>query len=311
MPGSSRAEYIARLNRVIDYIHANLDSPLTLDILAGVAGFSPFHFHRIFKSLAGETLNEYIWRARLEKAANLLAYLPEQSILEISLGCGFSSPAVFSRAFRDRFAVSPSQFRKQRKVERKQGKDFPRPGIYNGKHTIRVRDERSRFPMNVEVKTLPTYHVAYIRHMTGYSKGAFNSTINEAFQRVCSWAAARGLFRPDTRVIGIPFDNPDITPNDRCRYDACVTIPAEVQQGSEEVGVEDISGGRYAVGHIEVSAQETNKIGEAVDYMYGEWLPSSGFTVDERPALEIYYDNPDKPQGTWISMDYCIPIKPL
>ncbi len=311
MPNDAHAEYITRLNRVLDYIHVSLDQPLTLETLAGVAGFSPFHFHRLFKSLTGETLNDYVWRARLERAANMLVYFQDQSILEISLSCGFSSPAVFSRAFKERFGASPSQYRKQRKVESNLGKDNREAGVYNGNRRTILDLERSGIPMNVDVKNLPTYHVAYIRHITGYSKGEFSSAINQAFQRVCAWAAARELFRPGTLVVGIPYDNPDITPNDRCRYDACVTIPEEIREGSGEVGVEDIPGGKYAVCHIEVSTQETNKIGEAVNRLYGEWLPSSGYAVDDKPSLEVYYDNPDRPQGTWISMDYCVPIKPL
>lgn len=302
--------YGSRLNRVIDYIHTHLDQPLTLEVLSGVAGFSPFHFHRLFKSLVGETLNDYVWRARLERSANALAYQPHISILEISLACGFSSPAVFSRAFKERFGVSPSQYRKQRKVERKQGKEISAPGAYNGEHTI-LFVERSTLPMNVEIKTLPTYHVAYIRHISGYSKGQFSSDINQAFQRVSAWVAARDLFRPTTQVIGIPYDNPDITPNDRCRYDACVTVPTEVGEGSGEVSIQEIPGGKYAVGHIEVSAQAAHQIAETVDQMYGQWLPASGFTVDDKPALEIYYNNPNQPPGAWISMDFCIPVRPL
>ena len=308
---SSRAEYITRLNHVLDYISANLDQALTLEVLANVAGFSPFHFHRLFKSLVGETLNDYVWRARLDKSANQLVNNPEYSILIISQNCGFSSPAVFSRAFKARFEVSPGQFRKQRKADSNQGKEFSAANIYNGKHEVRFDFERRKLPMDVLVKTLPTYHVAYIRHITGYSKGEFSSAINKAFQRVCAWAAARDLFQPDTLTIGIPYDNPDITPNDRCRYDACVTVPAAITEGTGEVGIEDIPGGKYAVGHIEVSTKETHKIGVMVDKLFGEWLPSSAYTVDDKPALEIYYENPDKPQGTWISMDYCIPIKPL
>jgi AraC family transcriptional regulator len=304
----SRTEYIRRLNRVLDFIYNNLDQELTLKVLADVAGFSPFHFHRLFKSLVGETLNDYVWRARLEKAANQLSN-PEVSLLTISLNCGFSSPAVFSRAFKAHFQVNPSQFRKQRKVERKQGKDSPPAATYNGRHAVLFTLKRSEFPMNIEVKTLPTYHVAYIRHMTGYSKGIPSSAIGEAFQRVCAWAAARDLFRPGTLVIGIPYDNPDITPNDRCRYDACVMVPADILEGGGEISIQDISGGKYAVVRIEVSTQETQRIGETVDQVYGEWLPSSGYAGEDKPALEIYYDTPEKAPGTWISMEYCIPLK--
>ena len=55
-----REEYIARINRVIDYVQTHLDQNLTLETLAGVAGFSPFHFHRLFGALVGETLGQFI-----------------------------------------------------------------------------------------------------------------------------------------------------------------------------------------------------------------------------------------------------------
>ena len=319
----SRAEYTARLNRVIDYIHGHLDSVLLLETLADVAGFSPFHFHRLFKSLVGETLNDYVQRARLEKAVYLLINRPETTVLAIGIACGFSGAAVFSRAFKAHFGVSPSQYRfrelekwsKNRKADSKTGKDSSLADHYNGEHpNIHLTFERSDSPMNVEVKVLPTYHAAYIRHLSGYSKGEFNSAINQAFQRVCAWAAARDLFTANTLVIGIPYDNPDVTPNDRCRYDACVTIPetlTALEPGAGEVGIQDISGGKYAVTRIEVSPQETHKIGQAVDALYGEWLPSSGYTADDKPSLEIYYENPDRPAGTWITMDYCVPVRPL
>ncbi|MBI4928964.1 MAG: AraC family transcriptional regulator [Anaerolineae bacterium] len=313
-----RSEYIARINRVLDHIHANLDQTLTLDELAQVAGFSPFHFHRLFKSLVGETISEYILRSRLERAANSLLYMPEQSILSISVACGFSSPAVFSRAFKERFSFTPSQYRKAGKTLRKPDQmvrngdqEMPTQERYTGAQSHSFNPERKLPPMEIKIVTLPAFHVAYIRHLTGYEKGKHSSTIGAAFQRVCAWAAARDLFRPNTLTIGIPYDNPDITPSERCRYDACVTIPEDVTAGSGEVGVMDISGGKYAVCHIEVPVEETRQIGEMVDRMYCEWLPDSSCTVDEKPALEIYHAPTGKPQGTWISMDYCIPIKPL
>lgn len=315
MTNDPRSEYITRLNRVLDTIQTNLDQPLSLQTLAEVAGFSPFHFHRLFKSLMGETLSDYVQRTRLERAANLLIYHPHRSVLEIALACGFSGAAVFSRAFKEHFGSSPTQFRdedrKNSKMERKQGKEMAGPESYNGSSRLSTEIlERSKKTMDIEVKTLPTYHVAYIRHISGYRKGEFNSTINQSFQRVCGWAAARDLFGPNTLVIGIPYDNPDITPNDRCRYDACVTVPETVGEGSGDVSIEDIPGGKYAAARISVSSSETRKIGEAVDAMYG-WLPSSGYILDDRPALEIYYDNPDHAPGEWITMDYCIPVRPL
>ncbi len=96
--GNARADYLhqeyrQRVNRAIDYIDANTGSNLSLAALADIAVFSRLHFHRIFRAMMGETLNEFIQRLRVEKAATRLVNNPRDSITEIALGCGFSSSA--------------------------------------------------------------------------------------------------------------------------------------------------------------------------------------------------------------------------
>ena len=58
--------YHDRVNRVLDYIGRHLDEELSLSRLSEVGCFSPFHFHRIFQSVTGETLNSHVRRVRLE-----------------------------------------------------------------------------------------------------------------------------------------------------------------------------------------------------------------------------------------------------
>jgi len=313
---NTRQEYINRLNQVIDYIHANLGQQLSLSGLASVAGFSPYHFHRIFKSLVGETLGEYIQRARLERSANLLLSRPEDAIIDTAVACGFSSAAVFSRAFRAHFGASPRQFRSRKnsnlsKLDRKPGKDLSGDTGYNVGQRSAPDSQKSQIPMEIEVRKLPDMHVAYIRHIQGYRKGVPDSRIGQAFERVCRWASARDLTGPDTLVLGIYYDNPDITPVDRRRYDACVTIPQGIVAAQGVIGIQDIPGGKYAMCRIEISVSEVHRIGEMVDYMYGVWLPGSGYQADDKPPLEIYRETTGKPAGAWICMDYCIPVKPL
>ncbi|RZT07542.1 AraC family transcriptional regulator [Kribbella sp. VKM Ac-2569] len=308
---SPRGEYTTRLNRVVNHIGARLDEPLTLRELADVAGFSPYHFHRIFKGVMGETLSSFIWRLRLERAANLLVRQPRTRVTDIALSCGFSSHSNFARAFKERFGVSASEFRtvqprKPGDTDRKEGEGSTTRALYAPNEWARYPKERRT--MNVEVKTLPTYHVAYIRRFA-YSKGVFAEHLNAAFQQVCGWVAAQGLFGPDTLVIGVPHDNPDVTPNDRCRYDACVTVPSSVTTASTDVDIQDLPGGRYAVLRIDVD--EPAEIGLKADAMYGDWLPRSGFQADDRPPLEIYYDSDEPGTEKRIVLDFCIPVTPL
>ena len=88
-----RREYERRVNRVMDYVQAHLADELTLEKLAAVAAFSPFHFHRVFAAITGETLSDFIRRIRLERAASALGLLHDTSVLEIALRYGFSSAA--------------------------------------------------------------------------------------------------------------------------------------------------------------------------------------------------------------------------
>jgi AraC family transcriptional regulator len=306
---ASRHEYERRLNLVINHIANHLDEPLPLEILAGIAMWSPYHFHRIFKGMMGETLSDFVWRLRLERAANRLRTQPATPITDIALDCGFATPSSFSRAFRQRFGVTASRYRSQSSEGRKLGKAAPAlPPYPDHMGAARPRSDRGRQPMHVEVQQLPAYHVAYIRRL-GYAKGVYQEHLNTAFQQVCSWVATRDLFGPDTLVIGVPHDNPDVTPNDRCRYDACVTIPAAVTEAGDGVDIQTLAGGQYAVHHIDV--RDPAEIGQAVDTLYGQWLPASGYQTDDRPCLEIYRESGETPPGTRIVLDYCIPVTAL
>ena len=74
-----RVEYTARINRVLDHIEAHLDEPLRLRDLAAIAHLSPFHFHRVFGAMTGETVTRLVQRLRLEKAAGQLRSMPDEA----------------------------------------------------------------------------------------------------------------------------------------------------------------------------------------------------------------------------------------
>ena len=111
MTGGNLLEYEKRVNRVIDHIREHLAEELSLATLARVAAFSPFHFHRVFTAITGETLFGFIHRQRIEKAAGALGSHPDRSVLEVALDHGFSSPATFARAFKARFGMSATEWR--------------------------------------------------------------------------------------------------------------------------------------------------------------------------------------------------------
>jgi len=166
----SRSEYQLRINRVIDHIEANLPRPLPLEELARVAHFSPFHFHRVFRAMVGETPQRFIQRLRLEKAATDLQLRPHLSVTEVAPESGFSSPAAFARAFRAAFGVTASQWRaagerKMNQPVRKMGQALRKTGQSPADAPGQGADmTESTIPLNVQVQTAPEQRVAYVRH---------------------------------------------------------------------------------------------------------------------------------------------------
>jgi AraC family transcriptional regulator len=315
-----RQEYVARINRVIDHVDTHLGDELTLDTLADVACFSRFHFHRIFSAMVGETVADYLKRVRLQAAASRLVNNPRDPVTDIALACGFSSPSVFARAFRDRFGMSASAWRSRAsrtgdgrnagqpasnagQADRKPG-DAPGDGLRH--HPGHLGDDRRKImavqAQSIEVKELPELHVAYVRHIGPY-KG-----IGEAFGRLMRWAGPRDLLRfPETQTLAVYRDSPGVTEESKLRSEACITVP-EGTKVDGEVGLMRIPGGRFAVGRFEIAA---NEFGEAWNVLMGGWFPDSGYQPDDRMCYEVYLnDHEQHPQKKFI-IDICEPVKPL
>ena len=110
MKPSTEQDYHERIVRTLAYIQRHLDDELELENLAAVAAFSRFHFHRVFRGLVGESLQEHIRRLRLERAAQRLKQ-GDGPIIGIAFEAGFETHESFTRAFGTMFGVPPSGYR--------------------------------------------------------------------------------------------------------------------------------------------------------------------------------------------------------
>ncbi len=311
-----RAEYIGRINKVIDYINANIQSSFTLGELAAESCFSKYHFHRIFGSLMGEPLGQFIHRIRLEKAASLLANNFSKSVTEVLLDCGFSSAAHFSRIFKDRFNESPSEWRKKHQAKSKNSQLMSNVSEEFKISSYYVNDvsfqQQWRIVMNkhreakVEVKDLPEMTVAYVRHIGPYA--ANEKLFESLFTKLMQWAGPRDLIKfPETQMMSIYHDNPEITDKSKLRTDCCISVPADTEVDGD-IGKSNLPGGKYAMARFELGATEYSEAWQAV--MAG-WLPESGYQCDDRPCFELYHGSPeDHSEGKCI-VDICVPVKPL
>jgi AraC family transcriptional regulator len=305
MKRGSRLEYTRRVNRVVDHIRQHLADDLSLATLARLAAFSPFHFHRVFRAVTGETVFGFIQRLRIEKAAVALCHDGERSVLEVALDHGFSSAATFARAFRARFGTTATAWRertaaKARKASKPIGKR--RKALAAAKAETRRRAKE--VAMNVQVRESPPCHVAYMRYVGPY--GAHG--IPELWMKLRTWIDARGLGSPDSITLGVAHDDPAVTAPERCQYDACVVVPPDFVP-DRAVSVMDVAGGRYAVASFEGTARQ---IQGAWDRVFADWLPRSGYQPDDRPCYELYRGNPMKDMKSGIFRgELSLPVRPL
>ncbi len=309
----SRREYYSRINRVMDYIDSHLEQELELKDIAAIASFSPYHFHRIFTFLIGETPIDYIQRLRIEKAACKLQQEPLTSITEVAYNCGFGSISLFSRTFKKYFGVTPTQFgRTERAVYVHNGELLSKNGQMLRKNLKDDPDFDSDLCMvefkniyfmetKLEVKEMPEMKVIYCRHI-----GPFH-LIGQAYGKLMQWAAPRGLYIPNvTRSATVTHDDPSVTDLDKIRQSACIIVDEDVKVEGE-IGKMVIPGGKCVVGHFELGMDEFQKAWNTMCH----WFTESGYQQGDGCPYEIYYnDYTTHPQKKHI-VDICIPVKPL
>lgn len=266
---------------VLLYIQRNLDGDLAPEKLAELACFSVAHFHRIFKGMIGESLKEHIRRLRLERSAYRLCYT-DASVMEIALDAGFESPETYSRAFKKRFLVPPSDFRNSSRAMVTPGNDGkihyrPEPNIREFKM------DSSPAKCKVDIRIREDTQGVFIRHVGTYFK------VEKAWEKLCGWGYANSLLSNETEFLGLCYDDPDITPEEKIRYDACFTIKEEVET-PPDMGIQVIPGGKYAVTTHYGSYEGLH---DAYKEFYGKWLPASGYQLKNVvPSFEKYIKVP-------------------
>ena len=291
-------DYRQRVCRAMNFISENLDREPALAEIAAAANFSAFHFHRIFTVVAGETVFGFMRRLRLERAANRLLADPREDITAVALACGFSSSQNFAKAFRARFGMTPTAFR--RKDGNKGSKGGEAFGLRLGQDAGMVKlvspQPERKTKMKAEVKEMPAWHVAYARRMGPYGK----ATCEAAFGEVMRWAGPRGLLGKGP-VLGMYWDNPEVTAPENCRVDACVVIPAGTKVEAP-VAVQDIAGGPYAVCEFNLP---TTGFQSAWEEAF-RWVVDRGLECADQPCYELYHDDC---RGKTCRFDICIPLK--
>ena len=269
MPKSTtQKHYQNRINIVWQFIQHNLDKRLSLEELSEVACISPFHFHRVFRAYTGESLSQYCRRLRLERAASQLQS-KAMDITDIAYGCGYETPAAFSKAFKQQFSVTPTEYRQDWQTF-----------LSRYRYEPNIVEE---FSMDYKIENRDEQRVLYVRRHGDYMQSA-----PIAWQAMDEYAEKANLYNEKTQMIGVCHDSPEITDKDKIRYDAC--IPADVSVNADgEFGIQTIRGGDYAV-FMHEGPYET--LIDTYDQIANEWLANQERELDDAPVFEIYL-NPE------------------
>lgn len=316
---NTSAEYIRRINKAFEYIERHLDQTIQLEDVAKASHFSSFHFHRIFHALVGETVNDYVSRKRMEKAAKRLAYKSELTVTDVAEAGGFSSSANFSKAFKLYFGVSPSDLRnspfqnEQNELEEKgkfgklfskYGKAFNPEEMYSQFVTqsgVFDPDKLEEMLMKIKVEEHSEKLIACLRSPNGYEMDSISAT----WDKIVNWAKNKGIECRNQIRYGICHDNPLITPVDKCCYDAAIELDSKIEVAppySKSV----IPAGKYAIAYYK---DIPDKISNFMTEICSQWLPSSGYEPDDYPPV-FHYLNDSRKDG-YVEMDVYIKVKEL
>ena len=312
----NREEYKSRINLVIDYIENNIDKNLTLEELSSLAGFSKFHFNRMFAAFIGETLFSFINRLRVEKASQLLIADINRSIVDIALSVGFANHSVFCRTFKKYYDLTPSEYRNNKTCEinsnisqreSNDGKENYFSSLYNQDILNYIRRNKIMIEAKeVKIIDFPETTFAYVRYIGPYAGDG--ELFAHLYQKIFSWAESRELLRPmETKNIIIYHDDPEITDEEKLRVSVCISVPEETPV-SGEIGKLKMEAGKYAAARFELDVTE---YGEAWNYVCGVWLPQSGYQAGEGYTFEMYPFSSEERHDGKMTVDICIPVKPL
>ncbi|MGH8178780.1 MAG: AraC family transcriptional regulator [Steroidobacter sp.] len=292
MKTSSRAEYLKRIDRVIERLSgsiANDEAAPSIAILARHANLSEFHFMRVYRALAGESLGSTIQRLRLQRAIHLLART-SASIAEIAGRVGYETPQAFAKAFRQVFDAAPSDVRERPDSYRSLPSALSPAG-----RNVEIRPAVIR----IEIVELQPFRVAALRNDGDYAD------LDQAYSALFSWMAGHGAIESVQGVWGAPHHDRRDTPPDECVFDCCLSTSAAL---TDEGGVRvtQLGGGRYAVyRHVGDYLQ----LDDAHDVLLRDALPANSLALRDAPILHRFLNDPEGAPTAELETDIHIPVE--
>ena len=256
-------------NDIMYYIYTHIETNIDIEELSIDLEISKFHMHRVFKEIFGRNIYESIKSIRLQKASNLLLTNRYSTISSIVNSCGYSSQSSFIKIFKDRFGMSPKEW--------KNGgyKEYTNEIIKQSKFAMKSKANFDNItPTIVKMKAIESY---YIRNR------GYNKNIEETWQKLQTWVLTNNI--KQYKRAALFHDNPTITPLDECQYIACIIVDDDKNIKSDRIPKFKIAEGVYAKFDLKVKNEDLLPF---IQWVYHEWLPRSDYETTTKPSFAIY-----------------------
>jgi AraC family transcriptional regulator len=272
--------YVKRLARVSKYIQEHLDDAVDLNTLADIANLSPYHFHRVYHALNGETVANTVKRLRLSRAAADLIRT-ELNIEKIAERAGYSTVQAFTRVFKSEFGMPPAQYKK------------------HGSHTVFEKPIEQAVTLNNTVKIVetPAMHGVMLEHRGSYMM------IEHAFNPLMLWAKQHDIQYKS--VLGIYYDDPFAVVEKELRSSACLVFEEGLEPPAPMQPLHMPKMRCAVLRHRGPYAD----MRLAYMWLYGQWLPQAGVEMADAPVFEIYLNEPRDTPPTELLVDIYLPIQ--
>ncbi|HHD78467.1 MAG TPA: AraC family transcriptional regulator [Epsilonproteobacteria bacterium] len=281
MKKGTENDYLQSVYRVVYYIEQHYSQDLNIEKLAKIAGFSKYHFHRIFLAIVGENISAFIRRVRLSASTGKL--FNGRLVTEVAMQSGYETPASFAKAFKENFGLSPKAFSKQ---------------FYK---------EKEKSMLDVKIVYFEPTEVLCVRKVGDYMVSA-----GEAWESLMGFAYAqkikekKNLMGKEAMMFGIGYDDPNSIEAEKLRYDACISYDDKSVKPEGEVVAKTIEGGKYLY-HLHKGSYEglKDKYNQMTHYMIEHNLKMA-----DRPVFEKYYNrDPRRTKPENLKTGIYIPIE--
>jgi len=286
--------YYERIQKAIDYIEDHLRDDIELQQIAVQAYMSLSSLYRLFFSITGYRVKEYIRARRISEAAQELIKTKHR-ILEIALSYEFESHEAFSRAFKQLTGQTPLACRHQR------AELFHVERINVMEMHFEQQDPKlaEMYPEIKVLKALGPMRVAFYRHIS-------TTPELDAFAIMREWAVKSGLDKVQAKTRYFGFNNPNPAPGtEEYGYEVWVTINEDFVVKDERIGTKTLPGGKYAV--MTVNASNGSAI-ENAWHRLNAWLKTSPYMLGSHQWLEEHLDFGNN-KGHDMKLDLYMPLK--